>query len=322
MSAPDLGSLDLDATFRAFEAATNEKAITAEVLGCLIKAAFDSDLCLQGDRPIEFYEPGIGEGVQAANTARALHHITGRKVDISADEPSSDFLEAAAQRLITLPFVERFNLQVRDAFAERALPLGIVHVAVLSHMLCYAPEGAAVGRVLGPIVEALADDGLVFLVNNQSDSNFPKLMARYGGLALPDPVPDVVRAAEQLDLTLLSFGYRAAVNFGDVRLLERLRAFDQSSEADVVRTARLVEALCQRSLADLKRDGRLNEALEDVKAALDEKARFEIRGLVQVIPSRVLARSAAALTKLSASLDQAAALIPDIERRHPVPTLD
>ena len=322
MSARSLGSLDLDATFRAFEAATNEKAITAEVLGCLMKAAFDSGLCLQGDRPIEFYEPGIGEGVQAANTARALHDITGRKVSISADEPSSDFVAAAGQRLRALPFVERVDLQVRDAFATRARPLGTLNVAVLSHMLCYAPEGAAVGRVLGPIVEALADDGLVFLVNNKSGSSFAELMARYGTLALPDPVPDVVRATERLDLALLSFGYGASVNFKDARLLERLRALWNDDAADVVRTARLVETLCQRSLSDLARDGRLNDALDDVKAALNDKARFEIRGLIQIIPSRALARSEAAFEELRASLDRAASLIPDIERRHPVPSVD
>ncbi len=315
-----MSGFDPDATFRTFEAATNEKAITAEILSALLRNAIGTGRVLVGDQALELYVPGIGEGLQAVGYAQALHDITGRPISFSSDEPSGDLAEAARRRLLALPFVQRVDIAVGSAFAPDAPSASRIDFAELSHMLYYVPERAAVARMLGAIVERLSPTGIACFAHNIPGSNIMEMMARYSPLVLPNPVPVVAQAAERLGLALFTLDYRSALAFESADLLARLRSPNDVADDDVARTARLVECLCQRSLGDLARAGLLERALEDLRERLDHRARLEIRNRVQVVPSRALAASDHASALLRASVEQTAAEAHEIERRHPLPT--
>ena len=319
MTAERRDDVDLDAAFRAFQAATNEKTITADVLSALLRNAVETGAALSGDGPLALYVPGIGEGVQAAGYAATLHRITGRTIRFASDEPSPEMAEAARRRLEALPFVEGVEITLGSAFGPAGISAHRVDYAELSHMLYYVPAPDAVAPTLRAVVERLSPSGMASLVHNVSGSNIEEIMARYSPLVLPDPVPLVERAAEERGLELLGFDYRAALAFGDPARLDRLRAVPTDGAERSGQTARKVECLCQRGLDDLERAGLLERALDDLKARLDAEGRLEIRNRVQILPSPALAADDGALAKLRESVAQTAAEVPEIARRHPMP---
>lgn len=308
---------DPDAAFRAFEAATNEKVVTGEAVASLLRHAAASGLVFTGQAPLRLYVPGIGEGVHAAVYAEALHRVTGRDLEITSDEPSAQMAGAARERLSALPFVRQVEITVGDAFAADAVRARGLHFAELSNMLYYAPDPAAVARMVGKIADHLAADGLACFAHNAPGSNIQELMTRYSPLALSDATPVVAQAAAALGLPLFTFSIRSDLALRDAALLAALR-HRAPDRPELAQAAGVVECLCQRSLGELARAGLLERALDDLGARLDDRAVMEIHVLAQVLPSRALAADAEACARLEQSVARSAADAAQSRARHPV----
>ncbi|MEM7227024.1 MAG: hypothetical protein AAF495_28915 [Pseudomonadota bacterium] len=313
-------AFDPDQAFRAFEAATNEKAVSAEILSALLRNTIATGRVLLGDGPLALYVPGIGEGLQAVGYAQSLHEITGRSIEIYSDEPSDDLAQSARQRLAALPFVTRVEISIGSAYAPEALAVERIDFAELSHMLYYVPAPDVVPHFAAKIVERLSPTGLASFLHNLPGSNFTQMMERYSPLVLPDPVPQVTQAAERLDLPLLALDYRVAMRVeAAARLKEIAPPFD-ALDGGLTQSARLVECLCQRSLEQLADLDLLAKALEDLGQRLDADGRMEIRDRVQLLPAPTLAADPRSLSQLEAAVARTAAEAPEIERRHPIPS--
>ena len=89
-----IGNFDADSAFIAFLKATNQKEITGEIFYVLIRDLVAKGIILSGDSPVELYVPGIGEGFQAQENAKAtLYQIsTGRNINISGTDISDSFV--------------------------------------------------------------------------------------------------------------------------------------------------------------------------------------------------------------------------------------
>lgn len=94
-----IGNFDADSAFIAFLKATNQKEITGEIFYVLIRDLVAKGIILSGDSPVELYVPGIGEGFQAQENAKAIYQISGRNINISGSDISDSFVNSATRRL-------------------------------------------------------------------------------------------------------------------------------------------------------------------------------------------------------------------------------
>ncbi len=302
------------AAFQAFEAASNDKALTAAVLARLLDQAIGTGLVLTGKGSLDFYVPGIGDGLQTGDYAQQLHKATGRRLRIWSDEPSAELAAQARLRLSALSCVDGVEITVGDAFAPTAFAAPRVDLAELSHMLYYVPERATVSRLVTTIAQRLSPNGLALFIHDTPDTHFTELLTRYSPLVLPDPVPAIAEAAAALSLPLFCLNFTPHVRFEDPGLLDQLRQ-KEPDEPELLNTARVVSCLCQRGIAELRRLGLWEEALRDVRRRLDPEGRLPIPATVQMMPAPALAADGQAIDRLGKTIIQTASQLRELEQQ-------
>jgi len=309
-------AFDSDRAFRAFVAASSEKAISAAVLEAFLGEAFTRSVILGGDAPVELYVPGIGEGTQALNVAGWLNGLTGRPVHVTAADQSPDFVAATRARLLSAPFIGRVAIETRDIFAPGGITASGIDVTIPSQILYYVPDRAAVARFVGGIAGCLAPQGIACFVHGTPQSRIVELRETYRSLLLPSPVAAIAQAAAGLGLPVFTIDYASALFFPDPALLSRLRQPENcAADAALSETAALVEFVLRRSLPVMKAAGTLDAALTDLQAKLSDGNTLRIHSQVQVIPAPALAATPARVAALGESAARTAAQVPEIERR-------
>ncbi len=321
-----IGNFDADSAFIAFLKATNQKEITGEIFYVLIRDLVAKGIILSGDSPVELYVPGIGEGFQAQENAKAIYQISGRNINISGSDISDSFVNSATRRLTSIPYINQVEVEIGDTFKQGSITAKHIDIAAASHLLYFATSQTAATNFVLNITNTLKDDGVAILIHEAPDSNIAELRSTYNPSILSKPTLAIDMTAHNIGLPVFKLDYISSLAFQDRGLVKSLKAPQSYDELkrndDFVQTANLMQFIFQRSLSSLEGKNLLEKAIDDVLDRLDPKTNeLEILSYFQIIPSSTLTKQQETQEQLQASTAITISQIPQINERHPNPIL-